>query len=78
MALPFLKPRKLASVIIAKVKPEGNVEPMHEEGDEQPELMGVAESLISAVHAKDAAAVAEALRAAIEICESYEHDEGAE
>lgn len=74
--LPFLKPKKMSSVIIAKIKPEGKIEPSHEEGEEMPELIGAAESLISAVHSKDANAVAECLKAAFEICDSYPHEEG--
>jgi hypothetical protein len=61
--LPFLQPKKLASIIMAKHKPEGGVEPMHEEGEASPEVMAIAEDLISAVHAKDANAVASALMA---------------
>lgn len=74
--LPFLKPKKLSAIIIHKTKPEGGTEPMHEEGEEMPELVGAAENLISAVHAKDAHATAEAIKAAFEICESYPHYEG--
>lgn len=64
--LPFLKHRKISSVIIAKRNPEGNVEAMHEEGEQSPELMNAADSLISAVHMKDSEAVAEALKSAFE------------
>lgn len=74
--LPFLKPKKITSIIIAKHKPEGGIEPMHEEDEEMPELVGAAESLISAVHSKDAKAVAEALKAAFEVCDAYPHQEG--
>ena len=74
--LPFLKPKITTSVVIAKHKPEGGLEPLHEEGHEMPELVGAAEELISAVHSKDAHAVAEALKSAFEICEMYPHEEG--
>lgn len=68
--LPFLKHRKLATIIMAKRKPEGSMEMMGEEGEEHPQLMYAAEDLISAVHAKDAKAVAEALRAAFDMLDS--------
>lgn len=41
-----------------------------EEGEPKPELMTAAESLISAVHSKDAKAVAEALEAAMAILDN--------
>lgn len=73
--LPFLNPRKSAGVIIAK-RVGDKTEPMHEEGEPEPGLMAAAEDLISAVHMKDAKAVAEAFKAAFEVCESYPHEEG--
>lgn len=74
--LPFLQPKKAAAVIIAKRKPEGSAEPMHEEGEEDPALMSCAEDLISAVHAKDAVGVANAMRAAFEVMDAAPHVEG--
>jgi hypothetical protein len=74
--LPFLKPKKQASVVVVKHHAEGGLEPLHEEGEMHPALIGAAEALISAVHAKDAHEVAEALQAAFEICEMYPHVEG--
>lgn len=62
--LPFLQPKKLASIIIAKHTEKG-AEPMHEEGEPAPHLMSAAEELIRAVHDKDAAAVAKALSTAM-------------
>jgi len=73
--LPFLAPKKQAGVIMAKRVGE-KTEPMHEEGEHEPGLMAAAEDLISAVHAKDAKAVADAFKAAFEVCESYPHEEG--
>lgn len=73
--LPFLKPKKLSAVIIHKVKPEGGTTPEGEEGEPKPELMSIAESLISAVHSKDAAAVADALEAAVHACMGEEKGE---
>lgn len=74
--LPFLAPKKIASVIVAKTKPTGGIEPKGEEGEHDPALMSAAEDLISAVHMKDAVAVADALRAAFDICDSEPHVEG--
>jgi len=59
--LPFLKPNKMAAVIMANRKPDGGVSDEKEEGEASPELMNMAEDLISAVHMKDAKAVAEIL-----------------
>lgn len=74
--LPFLKPKKIASVMIAKVSPDGEIKSSHEDGEETPELMGAAEALLSAISLKDAKAVAEALKAAHEICSAgYEEKE---
>lgn len=61
--LPFLKPKNISSVIMTKIKPEGGIEPVNEEGEPAPEMMAVAEELISAVHSKDAKALAEVLSA---------------
>lgn len=72
--LPFLQPKKQASVIMAK-RVGDKTEPMHEEGEHDPGLMSAAEDLISAVHSKDAKAVAGALKAAWEVCDSYEGEE---
>lgn len=60
--LPFLKAKKLGSILMARHKPDGGMEPMNEEGEHKPELMSAAEALISAIHAKDATAVAQALK----------------
>lgn len=68
--LPFLKPEKITSVIVANRKPNGSVMPSHEEGDENAALHSAAEDLIRAAHAKDIPQVANALRAAFEICRS--------
>lgn len=77
--LPFLKIRKMSPVIIAKVKPEGNVEVEKEEGGVRPEMLAIADALISAIHSKDSEAVADVLEAAIEACSMHEeYEEGAE
>ena len=71
--LPFLQPKKMSSVIVAKMKPEGGVEP-EEATDSSLEM--AAEELIRAVHSKDASAVATALQAAFEVCDAMPHEEG--
>lgn len=76
--LPFLHPKKIASVIIARHKPEGGMEPLHEEGSETPELMMACEDLIQCIHGKDAAGVAKAFKDAFEACQSYPQEEGLE
>ena len=66
---------------MARRKPDGSTQVMHEEGEQDPALMAAAEDLISAVHSKDAKAVAEALKSAFDIMESNEpakSDEGQE
>lgn len=65
--LPFLAPKKSAGIIIAKRKPDGEIMPENEEGEASPALMSCAEDLISAIHAKDASAVASALDAAYSV-----------
>ena len=74
--LPFLQPKKQASVIIARRKSDGSVEAEHEEGEHVPGVMTAAEDLISAVHARDAKGVADAMKAAFEIMDAEPHVEG--
>lgn len=60
--LPFLKPKKLASVIIAKTKPEGGIDQDTQvEGEPNSSLMKAAEDAIGGFHAKDAKAVVDAM-----------------
>lgn len=70
--LPFLKKEAAVAMPVETITREPD-----EGGDEFNELEGVAQELISAVHSKDAKALAAALQAAFEICESYPHEEGA-
>lgn len=67
--LPFLKPKQLASTIIANYKKD-KVMPESEENNN--ELMSLAESLISAIHEKDASKVANLLKELTNIEESDE------
>lgn len=70
MSLPFLQAKKIGSVVMAKHKPNGGIEPMHEEGSHEPGLIAAAEALISAINMKDANAVAQALKDADTILDS--------
>jgi hypothetical protein len=78
--LPFLKPKQAGSVVSVKYG-EGKQESEGVEGEHSPGHMAAAEDLISAVHAKDAKGVADALKAHHELMESQEDflssDEGA-
>jgi hypothetical protein len=74
--LPYLQPKKMASVIIARRHADGSHKSSHEEGQHAPELMSCAETLIKAVHAKDAHAVAQALEDAFKHLEQAPHVEG--
>jgi len=59
MSLPFLNPKRIASIVIAKTKKDGSVDagtPEHE-AVESPS-MEMAEEMISAMHAKDAVRLA--------------------
>lgn len=59
--LPFLKPKKLASIIIAKSKKDGGIEDEREEAECHPDLMKAAEDMIGGFNSKDAAAVVDAM-----------------
>jgi hypothetical protein len=74
--LPFLQPKKQASVIIAARKKDESTETIGEEGEHPPGLMAAAEDVLSAVANKDATALAGALKAAFECCDAQPHEEG--
>lgn len=77
--LPFLKPKAVAGVIISQRKPDGSKEPEDKmEGDEDAALSACAVDLIRAIHAKDEAGTASALRAAFQVLESEPHPENTE
>lgn len=61
--LPFLKPKAAAAIIMSKRASDGTVKSEQPEGAENSPLMSIAEKLISAVHAKDAAAMVAVLEA---------------
>lgn len=69
--LPFLKQSQEASAS----SPIETITRDHDDG-EFDEMEMAAEDLCDAVHAKDYKRVAEALKAAFEICDSQPHDEG--
>ena len=72
--LPFLKPKNIASVVMTARKKDGTRSPAPEmaEGEMHLDLMAASESLISAVHSKDAGAVAKAIQSAYNHLESIE------
>jgi hypothetical protein len=74
--LPFLKARKVGSTAQTVSSADGHQERLGEEGETDVGLMSAAEDLIRAVHAKDAQAVADAMKAAFEIMEEMPHEEG--
>lgn len=75
MPLPFLRPKAVGAVITTVRKPDGQSE-IEQPEDDSAGLNAAAADLIRAVHAKDEAAVAAAMRAAFEIMESQPHEEG--
>lgn len=75
--LPMFKPHKAVGVIVAKYK-DGETTPLHEEGEQEPGLVMAMEDFLRAKEAKDPHAMAEAFKAAFEICESYPHEENSE
>jgi hypothetical protein len=79
MALPFLKPKNqgVAGLIIKMRSPdEKPQENQEDKQDKDSAIHACAQDLISAVHAKDIKAAADALRSAFEILDSMPHIEG--
>lgn len=74
--LPFLQPKKIATMMVASKKPDGSIEQEGPADEPNHALLAAAEDLISAVHMKDAKAVAEAIESAFEICDSNDDNEG--
>ncbi len=71
--LPFLKPKQAGSILHQRYD-NGGIVAEEKEGEGHPGLMSAAEDLISAVHAKDAKAAMEAMKAHHEIMESLSDD----
>ena len=72
--LPFLKPKQGSGIIIEKQRPSDQPEESPEELN--PGLIACAHDMIAAIHAKDSKALALAIQAAFEICDSEPHVEG--
>lgn len=73
--LPFLKPKYQTGLIVETRKSDGDKERTNQ-SDADDGLKMAAEDLIRAVHSKDGASVASALRAAFEILDAEPHEEG--
>lgn len=71
--LPFLKDKKEASV---SAPPSTITRESDDESDSFDSLEVAAQDLCDAIHSRNYKAVAEALRAAFELCESEPHEEG--
>lgn len=65
--LPFMQPKKITSMLMAKTKPEGGVEEMPDADDSMMPMHSAASDLLSAIETKDVAGIAEALSAAHDI-----------
>lgn len=78
--LPFLEPKKISSVILARrgKTPNVSVAPEVEAGESKidPALKSVAEDLLRGMETKSVIEVAKALQAAHDICDQYDHEEG--
>lgn len=68
--LPFLKPEKMATVIVARRKSDGSQEVKNEDGEHPPELIAAAEDLIRAISSKSAKDVATAMKNCMDVCSS--------
>lgn len=75
--LPFLKPKQVTGLIIAKRKSDGSNEVPETETDEYEGLHAASDDLINAIHAKDRVATTAALKAAFDMHMSRA-DEGAD
>ncbi len=81
--LPFLNAKKISSVILARkgkpdlhdTKMEMDAPSESEGSDEDAALESAAEDLLNALDSRSIKGIAEALRAAHSICESYEDQE---
>jgi hypothetical protein len=62
MPLPFLKPKKIASVIIARHSADGSHKVEGEEGESLPKFMDQAERMMKALKSEDIGALASVLQ----------------
>ena len=75
LALPFLRKKQTAALIIQHRKPDGQVEVSHGQDDDDAGILAAAEDLCKALESKDYHAVAAALKAAFELLEAAPHAE---
>lgn len=72
--LPFLQPKRMTTVMMTHAKPDGQIEDKEMPEDDHA-LLSAAEDLIKGHGMKDAMIVAQALKAAFEVCmEKYEKE----
>lgn len=74
--LPFLNKKRLSAGLVSSYKSEGKLMPEDKPEEKEDSLLVAAEDLIGAVKAGDAQGVAQALRAAFELCDMEPHVEG--
>lgn len=76
--LPFMKAKSVAGLIISKRKPDDGSPAEAPEASEDSGMDACSESLIRAIHSKDAKAVSSALRDLLEMMEPAEGEESLE
>lgn len=77
--LPFLEPKKMTSVIIARRgKPDLETAPEVDMSQDKmdPAMKAAAEDVMRAIEGKSVHDLARALQSAFEICDSMPHEEG--
>lgn len=74
--LPFLKQRRQTSGVIIQERDPVDSGTEEKIDEEIQALEGVASDLLSAIESKDTKKIAESLKAAFSICETYPHEEG--
>lgn len=77
MPLPFLDPKKVASLVVSKKIDKPSVELAAETvvEPEMPELNMIAEDMLAAIDKKSPSDLAKAIHAAFLMCESMPHEE---
>lgn len=78
--LPFLAPKKMVSVIVSQ-RGKNDLHDVNSEveapgSDMDPGLQEAAEDMLRAIDTRSPMDLAKALKAAFEICDSYEDEEG--
>lgn len=80
MSLPFLQPKKIGSILVARHRLSKGGGPADvervEEGAPHPGITTHMEDLIHAIHSKDASLAAEAFEKAFQICEEMNEPGG--